>query len=104
MAEGLPKCPGKKQKTLLYRRKKLNNAVIDWKDAHTLSAERKHWKMLEMKRMKHGNEWGRNQENAHAFSRLGPSFRDMKSSQQICSIAYLSHCENVQHLKVKWNW
>lgn len=57
--EGRPKCPGKKRKTLLYWKKILKEAGIEWTTADELAADRKIWRAKVHKRMEHLERWER---------------------------------------------
>ena len=66
--EGVSKAPGKKRKTVLYWKRILSEAEIDWTDVGRLASDRIGWKKLVKERMDHldvyerqlahGCEWG----------------------------------------------
>ena len=56
--EAHEKAPGKKRKTILYWKQLLKEAGIDWTRIDRLTKDRKEWKALVNKRMKHLQEWG----------------------------------------------
>ena len=51
--EGVSKVPGKKRKTMLYWKKILSEAGIDWTDVGRLASNRRGWKKLVKERMDH---------------------------------------------------
>ena len=51
--EGVKKVPGKKRKTVLYWKKLLKEAGMDWTKVGELTKDRKVWKALVKERMKH---------------------------------------------------
>ena len=57
--EGLDKMPGRKRKTILYWKRLLKEAGIDWTRIEGLTKDRKEWKQLVRDRMKYLQEWER---------------------------------------------
>ena len=57
--EGKEKQPGKKRKTILYWKKLLKEAGIDWTRIEALTKVRKEWKQVVRDRMKYLEEWER---------------------------------------------
>ena len=55
--ENWPKLPGKKRKTVLYWRKLIKEAGLDWTRIGMLTEDRKVWKGLVNERIKHIEEW-----------------------------------------------
>ena len=55
----MSKVPGKKRKTVLYWKRLLKEAAIDWTDVERLSSDRDGWKELVNVRMNHLDVWER---------------------------------------------
>ena len=53
----LPKCPGKKDKTLLYWRKLIREAEMDVNEIDKLTQDRKGWRRAVKARMEHLHKW-----------------------------------------------
>ena len=57
--EGFDKLPGKKRKTVLYWKKTLKEAALDWTRVGEMSQDRKEWKALVKERVRDIDEWER---------------------------------------------
>lgn len=57
--ENIPKTAGKKRKTILYWKKVLREADVDWCDVERLVNDREGWKEIISARMGHLEEWER---------------------------------------------
>ena len=57
--EGRSKMPGRKRKTVLYWKKMLNDAGLDWTDVERMTSDRREWKRRVLDRMNHLHEWER---------------------------------------------
>ena len=55
--ESYRKAPGKKRKTILYWKRLLKEAGIDWTTAGEVAQDRDRWKQLTTERVKHLDEW-----------------------------------------------
>ena len=57
--ESTEKVPGKKRKTILYWKKLLREAGLDWTKIDMLTKDRKSWKAMVNERMRHLEKWER---------------------------------------------
>ncbi len=55
--EGFGKMKGRKRKTVLYWKRMLKEAGVDWTDVERLSRDRDGWKSMVKERMEHLYEW-----------------------------------------------
>ena len=63
--ENYPKNPGKKRKTLLYWKKLIREAGLDYTKINSLTRDRKEWRRIVRERAEHIHEWER--KAAHSF-------------------------------------
>ena len=82
--EGKEKMPGKKRKTILYWKRLLKQAGIDWTRIEGLTRDRKEWKQLVRDRMKHLEEWERRGGNKVEEERGERNVRVVEEETFIC--------------------
>ena len=86
------KMPGRKRKTVLYWKKLLKEAGIDWTRINQLTSDRKEWKGIVKQRMKNLEKWERG--NGHR-STDPPGERNVQREAEITWICEYEGCERV---------
>ena len=112
--EGVSKAPGKKRKTMLYWKRMLSEAGIDWTDVGRLASDRSGWKKLVKERMDHldvyerqlahGYVWGDGEERlVRNERRVNEDLRcRYEGCERLCrSRAGLVRHENMMHRRVE---
>ena len=92
--EGISKAPGKKKKTVLFWKRILSEAGIDWTDVGRLASDRSGWKRLERERMDHLDVYER--QLAHGYVWGNEEERLVRKPHQNRSI--------IREVVWKWMW
>ena len=80
------KRPGKKDKTVIYWKKIVKEAGLDWTDINRLTADRKCWKATVRERMDHLESWERRYANGNTEPRMERNQRTTQDDNFICDI------------------
>ena len=90
-----PKKQGKKRKTVLYWKKLLKEAGIDYTKINSLTKDRKGWKMAVRERANHIHEWER--KGAHSFD--GEERGNRNVDCEVLSIFECEYCDKICRTK-----
>ena len=93
--ESVPKNPGKKRKTVLYWRRLLREAGIDYTKIHSLTRDRKAWRMLVNERVRYIQEWEKRA--AHSFEGQERGTRHFIPENE--EIFQCEHCDKICRTK-----
>ena len=75
----MKKTAGKKRKTIIYWKKLLKEAIIDWTEAGRVAQDRSAWKEAVMKRVKHMEKYEKQQGHHYTW---GPSEMRIERSEK----------------------
>ena len=104
--EGTAKCPGRKRKTVLYWRKLVREAGVDWTEVGDLAADRGKWKEIIKERMEHLEEYDRSKGNLRTRQEATViernTIREQTEDELVCGVEDCRRrCKSKAGLKIK---